>query len=1109
MTVREVVFRHDEIRDYHDNIRLDYGYALTITSAQGLTVDRAYLLADDRPARETIYPASTRHRERLDIYINRAPLAITIAERRPEDQAERPVMDSDIRTHLAERWSRSQPKEAALDYITDGAWRDQREAAGRREGSNRTVESLEGAANDNALARIARDIRRTAFGWRHGQAVAAFADGWRDILAAYDNLRERTRAEGDAVALGGTFRKTLTRHGVLLKQAETFRARPADYSSLLAERGGIGRKELDAFEELHDRASRHRRAATMRHVHRIKRETEAVPAPDHHRQSAGTGTAPARPDVRTLHEAVQREWNQHVERASHAGVPPFDMEGSETLIGRIRSLSENPDTAAGTRQALAGILEDHQRHHSSRKHIEDWLAAGKEHMRQHEILGREAAGMDLRIIEAGTYPEWRGKAERLIAAGEAILSDTEIYGAHLDTMLTGKAHVEEGILRLQRAIREDSEYAAERKAREQQSEHIDHRDEVGKPAETDTAPARPDARTLYEAVQRDWDQLVERASEAGVPTFDMEGSELLITRMRSLTENPELSARTRQALAGVIQEFRQGELALEGGHVGAPMGAETVVRDVAGAPALDHAATPVESAAAPGDTVAPQADEDRAPSQAQEPTPPVPDPEPEPAEPVWQPAYDAFVRDWNALREGARQSGTLIFYAGGYTDLIPRLQALAENPDIPSETRAPMIQALEHHERHVSTRKKVEDWLIAVERHMDRRDALEDAADNLDMPVAEAPEYPGWRGEAERLMEAGEAILSDTETYGAHLANITRGELRMNWALSRLRDPIRKDAEALTERNARERRSERAGHRSETGGHTRQWAGPTFDSDTGRLDPSGGAEAKAHPDIASADDTRVGGVLSRLRRAFGWDGSKADRQMGAAVPTGMQTALNRWQELKQAWNREVQQAQRDGVHVIYTRGYGHMRLRLESMYEDIYLGVQLGPAIRDVLAQLDKAKATREHIEKYRDSIVEQLALRRDVLKADAAEQGVTVPDHEDYGVWRAYIDELTVMGERILVDREAYGIQLAGIALRGEGLGSALSRARQTLRDDDRHIPDARKLERQAERAALREKNNAHSLDEPEPLRKLRKKAEKQEHKASKQQSKGRGMSM
>ena len=60
---RQVAFRHDEIRDWHDNIRLDYGYAMTIASAQGLTVDRAFLLVDDRPARETIYPAATRHRE--------------------------------------------------------------------------------------------------------------------------------------------------------------------------------------------------------------------------------------------------------------------------------------------------------------------------------------------------------------------------------------------------------------------------------------------------------------------------------------------------------------------------------------------------------------------------------------------------------------------------------------------------------------------------------------------------------------------------------------------------------------------------------------------------------------------------------------------------------------------------------------------------------------------------------------------------------------------------------------------------------------------------------------------------------------------------------------
>ena len=43
-----------------------------------------------------------------------------------------PVTDSDVRAYLAERWSRSQPKEAALDYISDGEWRHPREEESRR-----------------------------------------------------------------------------------------------------------------------------------------------------------------------------------------------------------------------------------------------------------------------------------------------------------------------------------------------------------------------------------------------------------------------------------------------------------------------------------------------------------------------------------------------------------------------------------------------------------------------------------------------------------------------------------------------------------------------------------------------------------------------------------------------------------------------------------------------------------------------------------------------------------------------------------------------------------------------------------------------------------------
>ena len=379
---REVIFRHDEIRDWYGNIRLDHGYALTITSAQGLTVDRTFLLADARPARETIYPAATRHREGLDIYVNRAPLVLDIADRRADNDREVAVTDTEIRAYLAERWSRSQPKEAALDYMANGIWEDRRENV--REDRSRSSGETQGgagdiraAANDNALARIARDIRRTAFGWRHAQAVSTFAAGREEILAAYDDLRERTRTQGDTVALGPAYQETLTRHSALLKQAAAFRARPDDFASLLAERGGIGRKDLDAFEELHTRARRHRRAATMRYVHRIKREAEQgpeqqpgpelrqgeLPLEDDHAALVGraeavertattvpsrspaattadagapaTDAETAKPDWVEPYEALRRDWNSLIERVQQTGEPIFYAKGYADMMPRM------------------------------------------------------------------------------------------------------------------------------------------------------------------------------------------------------------------------------------------------------------------------------------------------------------------------------------------------------------------------------------------------------------------------------------------------------------------------------------------------------------------------------------------------------------------------------------------------------------------------------------------------------------------------------------------------------------------------------------------------------------------------------------------------------
>ena len=500
---RAVSFRHDEIRDWYGNIRLDHGYALTITSAQGLTVDRTFLLADARPARETIYPAATRHREGLDIYVNRAPLALDIADRRADNDREVAVTDTEIRAWLAERWARSQPKEAARDYMAGDIWEERRENV--RENRSRSpgegqgeVGDIRAAANDNALARIARDVRRTAFGWRHAQAVGSFVDGRRQVLAAYDDLRERTRIEGDAVALGGAFQETLTRHAVLLKQAESFRARPGDFASLLAERGGIGRKDLDAFKELHTRARRHRRAATMRYVHRVKQETAqqgvepdirqgeaAAIAPVERIQPVGPrhdsaqsqvhpatpNTPPAAAPVRDTepvkpywyapYMALRQDWNAFIEGARQAGILSFYAKGYADMIPRIRALAENPDVPAVTRAPMMQVLEIHQRHISTRKHIEDYLDQVDRHIEEHDSMESLAEELDMKVAEISDYPDWRRENDRLTAAGEAILSDMETHGPHLDHILIGETRMNWALLNMSRAIRRDDEAVSE------------------------------------------------------------------------------------------------------------------------------------------------------------------------------------------------------------------------------------------------------------------------------------------------------------------------------------------------------------------------------------------------------------------------------------------------------------------------------------------------------------------------------------------------------------------------------------------------------------------------------------------------------------------------
>ena len=495
---REVRFRHDEIRDWYGNIRLDHGYAMTITSAQGLTVDRTFLLADARPSRETIYPAATRHREMTGHL--RQPGAARPRHRRPagrHSDLEVAVTDTEIRepTWRNAGRARSRRKQHSTTWPmvygkTTGTVSGRTEADSSGEVQDEAGE-VRVVANDNTLARIARDVRRTAFGWRHARTVAAFADGRRQVLTAYDDLRERTRiarrCRGAWACLPGDAH---TPCGALLKQAETFRARPDEFASLLAERGGIARKDLDEFQDLHARARRHWRAATMRHVHRIGREAEQeaqqpkpglrqgelalegsraeaprrsdtvtpdttgklsperdatpaqfaddippVEAEDYPwvfavaaQKDVTLDQDPPRPDWLTPYEALQRDWNEVTERVRQTGEPLFYAQGYADIIPRIQALAENPDIPAETRAPMIEALENHQRDLSARQYVEDYLDAVERHMETHASLQRIADGLGVRIVQVSDHLGWRQEADRLTATAETILGDGERYG---------------------------------------------------------------------------------------------------------------------------------------------------------------------------------------------------------------------------------------------------------------------------------------------------------------------------------------------------------------------------------------------------------------------------------------------------------------------------------------------------------------------------------------------------------------------------------------------------------------------------------------------------------------------------------------------------------
>ena len=120
---------------------------------------------------------------------------------------------------------------------------------------------------------------------------------------------------------------------------------------------------------------------------------------------------------------------------------------------------------------------------------------------------------------------------------------------------------------------------------------------------------------------------------------------------------------------------------------------------------------------------------------------------------------------------------------------------------MPGENREALAGLLGDYNRHVTTRKYIEDYLTAAEEHMREHDTLGRMTGGKGHAIVEAETYPGWREEAERLTAAGETILSDKDVYGPHLNHVHVGTMRVERKVMRPRRTVREDSEQRSEQS--------------------------------------------------------------------------------------------------------------------------------------------------------------------------------------------------------------------------------------------------------------------------------------------------------------------
>ena len=248
-------------------------------------------------------------------------------------------------------------------------------------------------------------------------------------------------------------------------------------------------------------------------------------------------------------EELRRDWNAHVAEAKAARVDPFYVVGHTELIDRLQQLRNQPAVTALPVSELAqidSILGEAQRQDRALSHVKEYLAQIEPCRTRLQQLNELAHTQRLELRDVPSYNEWHDTAERLFAAGKAIVDDHKTYGPCLNHTFHAWKDVHASIRELESSLGRDTS-----SLRHQQPEL--YLQPITRPVPTLDEAKEADAS--YRRLRDEWHKHVALAESTQTHPYHLKGHAVLIDAMRELRNLPDLAINAQQALDTLLHDY--------------------------------------------------------------------------------------------------------------------------------------------------------------------------------------------------------------------------------------------------------------------------------------------------------------------------------------------------------------------------------------------------------------------------------------------------------------------------------------------------------------------------------------------------------------------------